>query len=243
MSSIIKGHLLVRRGGVQGEYVVDPNKVTRDQSRRSRRSRSASPEDAARAIIEDANEQASALISAARQEAETIRTSAYQEGREASLDELEVEKTAFAERLTQIEADVERRVQEFWAAMEPELLKLAVDIAGKIVYQEIARNDEFVLANIKAALQQLRDRHDLKIHVNPVDYEFVREHKDEIASSCDGVRSIEIIEDRRVGRGGSLIESSNGHLDARLDTQLGEVERALLEAAHDGRNEVATEPE
>jgi len=243
LSSIIKGRLLGRRGGVQGEYVVDPEKVGRGQLGRSRRSRHASPEDAARAIVEDANEQAAALILAARQEAEAIRASAYQEGREASLSELEAEKAALAERLAAIEADVERRVEEFWAAIEPELLRLAVDIAGKIVYREISENDGFVLSTIKAALQQLRDRHELKIRVNPADYELAREHKDEIASSCDGVRSIEIIEDRRVGQGGSLIESSNGHLDARLDTQLGEVERALLEAAHDGSNETAAQPE
>ncbi|HOP79879.1 MAG TPA: FliH/SctL family protein, partial [Armatimonadota bacterium] len=59
--------------------------------------------------------------------------------------------------------------------------------------------------------------------------------------SCDGIRAVEVIEDRRVDKGGCLIESGNGYLDARIDTQRKEVERALTEAVKYGKSPVPAE--
>jgi flagellar assembly protein FliH len=39
----------------------------------------------------------------------------------------------------------------------------------------------------------------------------------------DGARQLEIIEDRRVGRGGCVIETSAGTIDARIDTQFEQI--------------------
>jgi len=242
LSSVVRSDLLGRLT-VEGEYVIDPQKTGRGHAGRARRSMSASPENRAKSIVDQANEEAAALISAAQQEAEAIRSAAHREGREAALAEMDAEKNALDERIARIEADAERQVQEFWVSIEPELLKLAVDIARKIVHRETSESQEFVLETVKAGLHQLRDRQELRIRVNPADYEFVREHKEEIASSCDGVRSLEVLDDRRVDQGGSVIESGKGHLDVRIETQLREAERSLLEAAHDGDSEVVTESE
>lgn len=236
MRGIIKKHHL-GDFDIEGEYVVDPGKVVVDASRRI--DKEASPEEMVALIIREARDQAEALVAAAQSEADEIRASAQREGYEAGFAQLDEERAALAERLAQVDEDVERLMQEFWFAAEPEILKLAVDIANKIVHREISESEEFVLDTVKAALYQIRDRHDLKIRVNPADYDLMRDRKEDIASACDGVRSIEIIQDRRVDQGGSIIETGNGHLDARVETQLHEVERALMEALHDGRDDIA----
>ena len=43
----------------------------------------------------------------------------------------------------------------------------------------------------------------------------------------DGLRFIEIVEDRRVGDGGCVIETNAGTIDAKIETQIAEVARAL----------------
>lgn len=240
MSRMIKSRLL-REVEPREEYLVEAN-GSDGRSRRSRRSKTASPEDAARAMIARARAEAGALVSAAQLEADSIRSSARQEGHEAARRELESERQAAAERLVQIEEEAARQVEQFWVSMEPELLRLAVGIAGKVVRKEISENEEFVLTNVKEGLLQLRDRHELTMRVNPRDYDLMREQKEDIAGSLDGIRSIEIVDDRRVDEGGCVIESGNGNLDARIETQLKEVERALLEAAHDGKCAVPAEP-
>lgn len=231
MSSLIKADSV---GPVDGEaaYVIDCE--SEKGIRRRRRAKPASPADEARLIVEQAKDEAAAMIAEAQRQVETIRAAAHEEGYQSGLQQLEAQKAAMDQRLAEIEADVQRQIAEFWTSIEPELLELAVEIGRKIVRHEFAENSDFVLATVKAGLRQLRDRREVKIRVNPDDYKFMREHKEDLASSFDGVRSLELIEDRRVDRGGCVIESTNGHLDARTETQLGEVERALSETAHDG---------
>ena len=239
MSAVIKSDLLGRLR-VEGEYMIDPGTLSEHEVR-MRRHRNESPEKQARSIVREARQEAEEIVSAAYQEAEAIRESAYQEARAQALAELDQERSAMVERVAETIADIGRQLDEFWIQTEGELLKLAVEIARKLVHHEINENQEVVLNTVKIALYQLRDRQSLKLRVNPADYELLREHKEEIMSSCDGMRSVEILEDRRVEQGGCLIESDNGSLDARIETQLKEVERALLEAAHDGRDDSPAE--
>jgi len=49
------------------------------------------------------------------------------------------------------------------------------------------------------------------------------------------LRSLEIVEDARIERGGCVIEMEVGSVDARIDEQLREVERSFLEEAEHAR--------
>lgn len=238
MSAVIKSSLL-RALSVNGEYMVDPGDI--EQERALQREKLVPPEVRAKSIVEQARDEAEALVTAAREDADTIRSNAYQDGFETARHEFDEERAGLAERVAETIEDMRQQADEFWVAMEPELLRLAVEIARKVVHREVSESQEVILNMVKIALYQIKDRHSLKIRVNPADYDLLREHKEEIMSSCDGMRSLEIVDDRRVEQGGCLIESDNGNLDARIGTQLREVERALLEAAHDGRHDVAAE--
>jgi len=240
VSTVIKADVLGSFGS-DGVYVIDPKAFARRQVGHVRVGKSDSPEKAAHTVIDQANLQAAAIISAARDEAEVIRRAAYEEGRAAAAAELERERAAIRELCSRLEAEVEQRQNDFWTSIEPDLIKLAVEIARKITRRQIEENETFVLETVRAGLRQLRDRRELKIHVNPEDFDLVRSHKAEIMSSSDGIHTLEVIDDRRVDRGGCIIESGNGHLDGRVETQLAEVERTLLEACHDGRNENAAD--
>lgn len=235
MNSLIKSSLLPD-SGVHDEYLIEHAKdpTVCEQV--------VSPEDAARAIIAQAEADAQALASEAAAEAESIRSSAYNEGYERGLRQLDETRQEVAAQIGRIEADAAEEIERFWTSIEPELLKLSVEIAGKIVRHHIDDTDGFVLTTVKEGIRQLRDRQDLKIRVNPEDYNLMREHKEDAASSCDGIKNLEIIDDRRVDAGGCIIESGNGDLDARIETQLSEAEKALLEASRYGRSEDPTEP-
>ncbi len=230
MSSLIKKSTLLPSGVAVGECLIDPSRA-RVRIESSRLSSSTSPEAQAIMIVETARQQAAAIISEASEQAETIRAEAASQGYDAGLVELEAERRVIAEKMAGLEGEIARELDAFWAKTEPEVLGLALEIAKKVVKREIEQTPEFILGMVRAAIRQLRDRADLKIRVNPNDYTVVRERKEEIMSSCDGIRNIEVIEDRRVGDGGCLIESAGGTLDARVEAQFSEVERALLEAA------------
>jgi flagellar assembly protein FliH len=226
---LIKKSVLPNPDGRE-EYLIDSS--TRSSGANSaRKGKGPSLEDTARSIIAAAKEEAQAIVDAASEEADAIGSAAYQEGYQNGLQELEAERQFLAEKILQVEADAEAQINEFWTSIEPELLRLSVEIARKVIRQHVDENQATVLTTVKEGLRQLRDRQDLKLHVNPADYEYVREHKEEIASTCDGIRNLQVVDDRRVDPGGCLIETSNGDLDARIETQLAEVGKSFLEAA------------
>ena len=237
MSSVIKAES-VDIAYPQDVHLVDYRATAKRKWGRRKKS---STEDQAQVIISQAEEEATDIIARAHLEAEEIKSSAYQEGFETALKELETAQSDLKQRGMELEADAVRQVEDFWRIIEPDLLRLSVDIAGKILRREIPENQDFVINTIKAGLVQLREKRELKIRLNPSDYEFAREHKEEIVTSFDGMQSLELIEDRRVDEGGCIIESENGHLDARIGSQLAQTEKALLEALHDG-GDSATQP-
>lgn len=235
MGIVIKADLVGRRKPESDVYVVQPD-VQLDEMRAP----VLTPEQIAAETIRNAEEAALGIIAQAEHQRDSIRVGAHAEGYAAGFRELEAERAVAEARLRELEENAEKCLDDYYNAMEPEILKLSVEIAGQVVKQHIETDEEFVLKTIKAGLRQLRERNEIRIRVNPVDYEFTRTHKDEISQSCDGVRSIEVTDDRRVAQGGCIIESPNGELDARIETQLAEIERALREAAHDGRNQTGS---
>jgi len=235
-NNLIKSDLAARLR-VPADYVVDCETKAEGLARGAEAG-PLSPEDEAALMLGRAEKEAEALVEAARREVDDIRTAARTEGSQAAEDELNAAVAQMEKRWAELEAEVKDQVGKFWATVEPELLKLAVEIAGKIVRQEIDGNREFIVEAVKAGLHQLTERQNLKIRVNPSDYQFVCDRKSDLLAGFDAT-SLDVIEDRRVGEGGWVIESENGHLDGKIDTQLREVERTLLETCHNGGNQIA----
>jgi flagellar assembly protein FliH len=233
MSALIK-HRIAGRRAVDSDYLVENRLVRRLASETD--GETVSPEEQAKRIIDDARQEAAGVVAEARLEAENIRLDAYRTGEQAAQSELDEAMLALDKARADMDEEASRQVQMFWRSVEPELLKLSVEIARKIVRREIEKNDEFILEAIKAGLHQLSSRHDLKIRVNSADSGMVKERKDDLTASFDGMSQIEVIEDRRVPRGGWIVESSSGRLDGRVDSQLKEVERSLTETLRDAKS-------
>jgi len=153
--------------------------------------------------------------------------------RERGLGEgMRAAETAYRTKLARLDALVatlgeERR--EFFDRVEPEVVRLASAIAEKIIGEEMELRPERVVDLVREAMKRLRDREALCIRVSPQDLDLVKEARDDLMGSVDGVRKLELVEDRRVDRGGCVIESENGALDARIKTQMSEIERVLGE--------------
>jgi len=130
-------------------------------------------------------------------------------------------------RLGALGASLQEERASFFDRVEPELVRLAVTIGEKIIAQELELRPEMVVDLVRNAMRRVRDREALRVSVNPHDLEQVRAAREDLISAVDGIKKLEVIEDRRVDRGGCIIESQNGTLDARISTQMEEINRAL----------------
>jgi type III secretion protein L len=173
----------------------------------------------ARRILADASQQADELRARAEREAREMREAAYEEGREAALTEF-----------NGLLLEAHERREGALAEAERDLLRLAIKLAEKIIGREIERDDAALADLVSAALRHARQQEALTIRVNPADLPRVQAHRDRLDPS-GRARFIDLVADPRVGHGGCIIEGESGTVDARLDTQLRVLERALLARA------------
>lgn len=109
---------------------------------------------------------------------------------------------------------------------DSEIVRLATAIAERILHQHIAIEPNAVIDMTRAAITRLVNRETVTVRVNPADIETMRENREALMSMND-IEHLRVIEDQRVDRGGVVIETEAGAIDAKVSTQLREVRRLL----------------
>ena len=130
----------------------------------------------------------------------------------------------FSSLIGEFPKEVEKYSREF----DSVVVKLALAIAKRIVAREIEIDEGAVLARSREAIRKIVGVEKVKILVNSSDEEYIRQHRNELMSYVDSVKEIVIEGDNKVERGGCIIESDLGNIDARISTQFEIVEEALL---------------
>ena len=172
-------------------------------------------------IVAAAEERATEIVSQAGLEAENMRLQAYNEGRESALTEFtEIITAAYEKRETAL------------GEVEQDVLKLSIKLAEKIIGREI-KNDPKTIADIVAnALRNIRQQQRLTVRIHPLDLPKIEEFKSTFAQA-GRMTFLDFEPDPKVNSGGCIIESEVGTVDARLETQLKILERALLRQAEE----------
>jgi flagellar assembly protein FliH len=184
--------------------------------------------------IEEAHSRAQQIVMRAEAEAERVRAEARQQGFAEGMVAGRAELRAVAEPIVEALSNSidELRALQANAAdiLEREAVVLAMEVAEKVVAGAIAVEPERVLDVIRGALRALVERERVVLMVNPEDLAIVREGLDELAGSLGGMEHVEVQEERRVSRGGAVVRTTIGEVDARIETKLARA-KAAVEAA------------
>jgi flagellar biosynthesis/type III secretory pathway protein FliH len=116
----------------------------------------------------------------------------------------------------------------YLAQQERHLVSLAVQIAEKILDAEITLRPEAVLRIAQSALKSAPPQRQLVVRVNPDDEQRVREWASSAGAASPHPQFITVATDASIARGGTVIVSDAGIIDARLETQLARFKEALL---------------
>jgi len=163
---------------------------------------------------------------------EELKEKAYQEGYEAGYNSGRSEVERLIKRLhTIIEGAIDKRDKIINDA-EEQIIRIILLIARKVVKAISEEEKKVVIENIKAALEKIKGKTEVIIRVNTEDLEMATEHKDELMQMFEQLKHVVILEDTRVDRGGCIIETDFGSVDARIATQLNEIEEKIRELAN-----------
>ncbi|QQO07416.1 flagellar assembly protein FliH [Breznakiella homolactica] len=190
-------------------------------------------EDEAERIIAEAKQKAQDIEADARSAFDEDKRLAENEGRSAGREEGFNEGKAEAERLIERTQTILERAQdkraEILAETEQQIIDLVLLISRKVIKVISENQRNVVISNVVQALRKVKGRGNIIIRVNMTDVKLTTEHMKDFVKLVEGAKSIQIIEDSKVDRGGCIIETEFGEIDARIASQLSELETKILE--------------
>ncbi|MCP4132303.1 MAG: flagellar assembly protein FliH [bacterium] len=151
----------------------------------------------------------------------------YEAGREEGFKDGQAEVMRLIDRLgTVVSTAVDIR-DDLIRSSEKLMTEMILMISRKVIKDEIVERREVVINNIKEAIKRVKDRDRIDIRVNFADLDMTTAHKDELIKMMESLKKVNIYEDSRVERGGCIIETDVGAIDARISTQLDAIEEAI----------------
>jgi flagellar biosynthesis/type III secretory pathway protein FliH len=177
---------------------------------------------------------ASDLLARAAAEAAALRENAHAEGYEAgraeARAELEPAVAALHQAIMAVQADVVERADR----LEAHAVDLGLFLAEKVLGGALAVQPERVVETVRGTLRGIVERERITILVSPDDLDLVRDSLSEIVGSLGGIEHCEVQAERRVGRGGCVVRTVDGDVDARVETKLQRAREVIEAALEDG---------
>ena len=192
-------------------------------------------EDDAERLVSDAEKSATELKEKMEADLEEIKKKAEAEGYEAGRETGYAEGQVEVERLVQqlhaiIDKTIEKR-NDIIDESETQVINLVIMIAKKVVKVISENQKNVVVNNVIQALRKLKSRGEVLIKVNIDDVELTSEHIKDFMRMVENIRSVTVVEDSTVDKGGCIIETDFGEIDARISSQLHEIEEKILDLA------------
>jgi len=184
-------------------------------------------------VLNEAREEAERIVGEAEAKAQSIEQDAFDRGIKQGEEKGYESGQAEVERLTDrlhaiINRAIERR-KEIIEESEAQLIDLVLQIAKKVVKVISENQKNVVVNNVIQALRKLKSRADVVIRVNLQDLKMTSDHTKDIIRLVERVGNVSVAEDSTVDPGGCIIETDFGQIDARISSQLREIEERIVE--------------
>ena len=193
----------------------------------------AQAENEAQKIIADAREQASQIQAKSEIEKDEIKRNSYEEGlkegKKDGYDSGKEEVNRLIDRSHKILEAVLNRREQILNETEEQIIQLVLLMTRKVVKVMSENQKSVVMANVLTALKKVKARGDVTIRVNLEDVKLTTEHIKDFTEQVESVSGITVVEDSSVEKGGCIVETDFGAIDARISSQLSELESKILE--------------
>ncbi len=153
----------------------------------------------------------------------------FRQGERAGMEMAEKKAETIMRRYGDTIRDLGQYKAALYSQVEREIVKLAVEVAKKIVHREIQADPEVIQTLVKVALGRVSERSAVTVRVNPGDYNFLLDKHRGWAQEEGAMHEVTLVADKSVERGGCLVQTDCGDVDARIEEEFREVERAFFE--------------
>lgn len=157
----------------------------------------------------------------------------FMQGKQAGREESEEQ----FQKTTQALVDAMEKINGMRSSMmnrnKQDMVRLVMAVAQQVIQAEVSINPEVVLRAVESAIRSAVKSEEYRISVNPGDLELVKESKPLFLASVSGLKDIVFESDESIARGGSIVKSDQGIVDASIETQLENLHKLILNVIHE----------
>ncbi|MEB3328580.1 MAG: FliH/SctL family protein, partial [Candidatus Sericytochromatia bacterium] len=124
---------------------------------------------------------------------------------------------------------------------EERLVTLALEIARKVIQDEIELQPEVVQRTVETALKRVSDLEQVVVKVNPLDLDLILPKQDLFKALVPDVQAFSIEGSHTIQRGGAIIETNSGSITATIQAQLGIIEEVFRKVRAEYEDEMLGE--
>ena len=195
----------------------------------------ADAENQAVAILDKAKAEAAQIVAEAQAQHDKIvseaRNEGFEQGHQEGYEKGAAEVDRLIERMHKILEAVMQRREEILQDTESQIVELVILMARKVIKILSENQKNVIMANTVAALRKVKTRGSVTLRVNIEDVKLTTAHADEFIQHVENVQGITVQEDSSVEKGGCIVETDFGAIDARISSQLTELENKILEVS------------
>ncbi len=162
----------------------------------------------------------------------------YAEGFKKGEDAAREEFKPFLETIEGLISDLTGFRKDMYDKGEREMVEMVVNLAKKVIHFEFSTRDDAVQEMIRLAVQSVLDRESMVIKINPTDKGYAESFRPELHHLFGEIKNITFEAHSGVERGGCVVETNFGVVDARID-KLGEQMDRILNLAPPAPEELA----
>ncbi len=122
-----------------------------------------------------------------------------------------------ASRLEKVLQGLEAEIENHVLSLEPQVLSLLKEAVKCLINKEVELAPGVLENSLREALSHVVEQARVKIHLNPADLEFIEEVVANLGAEFSKLKDFEIVPDHNLARGGCLLETDFGLVDATLE--------------------------
>lgn len=149
---------------------------------------------------------------------------------------LNAERVRLQQVITLLQSSVEKLAaarQEVLRGAEEEILELSLQVARRVIHDEVTHRPELIGPQVQAALARVRESGAVTVRVHPSALPILQESAGALFESLESAAKLHFEPDASVEPGGCLVETPQRIVDARVESQLNKIGQALKQADTD----------
>jgi len=175
--------------------------------------------------LEEANKKKEMIFSESK---ENGFQKGFEEGKNKAIKDIHSKMDSLIEEFQNTIDRVNSERDKIFLSLKDEIGKLIISYVKKIIKLELNTNKDIIFSNIESALHKISSKESITIILSKEDIANVEEHADDIKKKIRGLKNIRFMAEPYISKGGCIIETDFGSIDATIKSQIFELEKLVL---------------